>query len=144
MGEIGNWELGIGGLRIIQTYKFLLVAFATWRWGNLEFRSFFEVFSQSPKLRTSQQRKQREGFATGSNVSRSSTITCTLVGTIAIVHKSQLFTTVTIDTNTNRRDLPLSTIGICDLWSMLAMKICEQYLVECSSNFLVMTNSESN
>ena len=34
-------------------------------------------------------------------LSRCSTITCTLVGTIAIVHKSQLFTNVTIATNTN-------------------------------------------
>ena len=36
-------------------------------------------------------------------LSRCSTITCTLVGTIAIVHKSQLFTNVTIATNTNRK-----------------------------------------
>ena len=30
---------------------------------------FFQVFSQSPKLRTSQQRKQREDFATASVLS---------------------------------------------------------------------------
>ena len=36
-------------------------------------------------------------------ISRCSTITCTLVGAIAIVHKSQLFTNATIATNANIR-----------------------------------------
>ena len=80
----------------------------------------------------------RYGFPTRRRtriISRCSTITCTLVGTIAIVHKSQLFTNVTIATNTNIR----SAIDICDLWTMLVMKICEQYSMECPSYFWVIT-----
>ena len=87
-------------------------------------RSFKVIF---PRLFGHKERKDRKvgksqlliAFAAGRfgdlEISRCSTITCTLVGTIAIVHKSQLFTNVTIATNTNRRDLSPSTIDICDL-----------------------------